>query len=88
MAIICFVCPVPNMIGLGGVTAIDSRIAGTTFSVAVPKILPDVAVIVVVPTATEVATPSVPGALLMVATPCADEDHITWVVSSWVEASV
>ncbi len=47
-----------------------------------------VAVVVVEPAVTLVAIPSLPGALLTVATPVAEEDHVTWEVRSWVEPSV
>jgi hypothetical protein len=45
---------------LAGVTEIDVRTAAVTFSVAVPLIVPDVAVIVVVPCAIVVARPVLP----------------------------
>ncbi len=47
---------------------IDSSCAGVTVSVVVPEMLPDVAVIVVVPAPTEDASPFDPVALLIVAT--------------------
>jgi hypothetical protein len=51
-----------------------------TVSVAVPETLPDVAVIVVDPLATEVANPLEPAALLMAATVAADDFQVTAVV--------
>ena len=51
-----------------------------TVSVAALEIPPDAAVIVVEPAATEVANPLEPAALLMVATPAADELQVTAVV--------
>ena len=51
-----------------------------TVSVAVPAMLPDVAAIVVEPAATDVANPLEPAALLMAATPAADEFQVTAVV--------
>jgi len=51
-----------------------------TVSVAVPAMLPDVAVIVVDPAATDVASPLDPTALLMPATFAADEPQVTAVV--------
>jgi len=66
--------------GLIGVTAIDASVAAVTVRVVEPDILPDVAVIVVEPAATEVANPLEPAALLMVATAAADEPQVTAVV--------
>jgi hypothetical protein len=51
-----------------------------TVSVAVPEMLPDVAVIVVDPLATEVANPLEPAALLMAATAAADDFQVAVVV--------
>ncbi len=51
-----------------------------TVSVAVPETLPDIAVIVVEPAATEVASPLEPAALLMAATAVVDELQVTAVV--------
>jgi hypothetical protein len=48
-----------------------------------PEIVPDVAVMVVVPVLTAVANPLLPAALLMVATPVADELQLTVVVRFW-----
>ena len=58
---------------LTGVTEIDVSVAGVTVSVADPDMPPDIAVIVVVPAATAVASPLEPEALLTVATPVVDE---------------
>jgi hypothetical protein len=58
-----------------------------TVSKVVPAMLPDVAVIVVEPAATDVANPLEPAALLIVATPEADEFQVTDVVRSCVELS-
>ncbi len=57
-----------DTVGETGVTMIDSSTAGVTVIVVAPEMLPDVAVIVVVPTPTDVARPLVPVTLLMVAT--------------------
>ena len=65
------------MLGLAGVTARDTSVAGVTVRVADPAVLPDVAVIVVVPAATEVARPFEPAALLIDATAVLDELQIT-----------
>ncbi len=56
------------IVGDTGVTKIDSSTAGVTVSVVVPEKLPDVALIVVVPTPTDVASPLEPAVLLIVAT--------------------
>jgi hypothetical protein len=48
-----------------------------------PVIVPDVAVMVVLPVPTAVANPLVPAVLLIVATPAADELQVTVVVTFW-----
>jgi hypothetical protein len=60
------------MVGLTGVTARDAIVADVTVRVVEPETLPEVAVIVVWPGATEVAMP-----LLIVATVSAEELHVT-----------
>jgi hypothetical protein len=75
----CCVVPVA-MLGVAGVIARDTSVAGVTVRVVDPDILPDVAKIVVEPTATDVANPLEPAALLMAATPAADEFQVTAVV--------
>jgi hypothetical protein len=75
VAINCFVNPFA-MLGLVGVTAIDDSVALVTFSVVVPEI-PKVAVIVVEPATTDVASPLEPAALLIVATGKFEELHVT-----------
>ncbi len=77
-----------TMLGLAGVTAIDTRLAAVTVSVVLPEMLPLVAEMVVLPTATELARPCEPAALLMVATAVVPEAQVTWVVRFWVELSV
>jgi hypothetical protein len=62
--------------GFAGVTVIDDKMAAETVSVADPEMLPEVALIVVVPTATAVASP----AALMVAVAGVPEAHVTLVV--------
>ena len=57
------------MLAVAGVTAIDTSAGGPTLSVAVPLIAPEVAAIVLLPCATDRASP----ALLMVATEVDDE---------------
>jgi hypothetical protein len=68
------------MLELVGVIARDTSTAEVTVRVADPDMLPDVAVIVVEPAATDVAKPLEPAALLMAATPAADEFQVTAVV--------
>ncbi len=75
------------MLGLVGVIAIDTSVAGVTVRVVDPDMLPDVAVIVVDPVATEEANPLEPAALLIVATARADELQVTAVVRSCVVLS-
>jgi hypothetical protein len=79
VALNCCVAPFA-MEGFCGVTAIDVSVAAVTVRSVEPDMLPDVAVIVVVPAATEVAKPSEPDALLMVATPVLDELQLAVVV--------
>jgi hypothetical protein len=88
VAVNCSVVPL-TMLGLVGVTVIDTSVAGVTVSVVDPDILPHVAVIVVEPAAAEVASPLVlePAALLMAATPAADEFQVASVVRSCVVLS-
>lgn len=82
-------CPVvPNaMLGLVGVTIMDTSVAEVTVSAVDPDILPDTAVIVVEPAATEVASPLEPAELLTAATAAADELQLTDVVRSCVVLS-
>lgn len=86
MAVNCLVVPLA-MLGLVGVTAMDTSIAGVTVRVVDPAMLPDVAVIVVRPAAIEAANPLEPGILLMVAAPALDEPQVTAVVRSCVVLS-
>src|SRR6266704_2021138 len=76
------------MLGFVGVTAIEERVAFVAVSVVLPETSPSVAVIVVVPAATDVAKPCEPPALLIVATPAAEELQVTWVVRSCVVLSL
>ena len=68
----CCVAPAETD-GLAGVTAMDTRVAAVTVNTVDPLIVPEVAVIVEVPAATEVANP----AALMVAALVAEEDQVT-----------
>src|SRR5256712_2850239 len=76
------------MLGVVGVTVIVDRFAAVTVSVVLPETPPKVAVIVVVPAATDVARPCDPPALLIVATAVLDELQVTWVVRSCVVLSL
>jgi hypothetical protein len=75
------------MLGLAGVTARDTSVAGVTVRVVDPERPPDVAVMVVEPAFTEVASPMDPDAMLMVATEAADELQVADVVRSCVVPS-
>jgi hypothetical protein len=86
VAVNCWVVPCA-MLGSVGVTDKDTRTADVTVSVVVPDTLPDIAVIVVEPAATEVDKPLEPAALLMAAIYVADESQVTAVVRSCVELS-
>jgi hypothetical protein len=68
------------MLGLVGVTAMDTSVAEVTVIVVDFDILPDVAVIVVEPAAIALANPLEPAALLMVPTAVVDEPQVTAVV--------
>jgi hypothetical protein len=68
----CFGVPCAAL-GMAGVTPIDTNVAAVTVKGAVPDMPADVAVMVVGPAATAVASP----ALLMVATVGAEELHVT-----------
>jgi hypothetical protein len=71
-----------------GVTSIATNTALVTVSVA-DALTPDIAaVIVVVPAATDVAIPTVPTVLLMVAIPASEELQVTCVVRSWFVPSL
>ena len=73
------------MLGFAGVTAIEARVAAVTVRVVLPEMEPEVAVIVLLPTATDCARPV---AAPIVATPVVPEVQVTEVVISTVEASV
>jgi len=53
------------MLGLGGVTARETRVAGVTVRVVDPDMLPVAAVIVTAPVAEDAASPLEPAALLI-----------------------
>ncbi len=77
------------MDGLAGVTARDTNTAGVTVNVVLSLIIVagSIAVMVTLPTATLLARPSLPEALLIAATPVSDELQVTEVVMSWVLVS-
>ena len=72
------------MEGLGGVTMIETSVTGVTVKVVEPEILPDLAVIVVVPTVLELAFPFDMTTLPMVATDLFEELQLTDLVMSFV----
>ena len=86
VAVNCWVVP-RAMLGLVGVIATETSVAGFTVSVVDPDSEPDVAVIVVEPVATGVTSPAEPVVLLMPAIDDADELHATSAVRSWVVLS-
>ena len=65
------------MLGLTGVTTIEDSVAFVTVRVVVPETAPRVALIVVEPAATDVASPLEAAALLIVATDTVEELHVT-----------
>ena len=73
---------------MSGVTAIETSVADVTVSLAEPETFPDVAVMIVLPAATDATIPLEPAALLIVATDVARELHVTDPVRSCVELSV
>jgi hypothetical protein len=76
---------VPNATeGLGGVTAMETRVGVVTVSAVEPLTLPDAAVVVVVPWVTVVARPE----LETVAIAVADEVQVAELVRFWVLPSV
>jgi hypothetical protein len=82
----CWVVPLA-MLGLVGVIAMETSVAVVMVSVADPEMLPDVALIVVEPAATDVASPLDPAALLIVATLVLEEFQVTAPVKSCVDPS-
>jgi hypothetical protein len=73
------------MLGLFGVIATETSVAGVMVSVVDPEMLPDVALIVVEPAATDVASPLDPAALLIVATLVLEELQVADAVRFCVE---
>ena len=83
VAVNCSVVP-RAILGLAGVTAMDTSVAELTVRAVEPAILPEVAVIVAVPAATAVANPKEPVVLPIVATDVFDELQVTDEVISFV----
>ena len=79
MAVNCWVCPAA-IEAVTGETPMLTSTAGVTVRAAVPKMSPEVAVMVVAPVATPVASPE----LETVAVPVRDEVQVTVDVRSWV----
>lgn len=75
VAVNCCVEPTPT-VAVAGVTAIEVRVAAVTVKVAEPVIVPEVAVMVVVPTAIVEARPP----LATVATDVEDEAQVAVLV--------
>lgn len=73
------------MLGVAGMTAIETSAAGVTVRPVEPDTLPKVAVMVAEPWAAEVARPFEPDALLMEATLLLDDPQVTELVRPWVE---
>ena len=66
------------MLGVGGVIAIDTRVAGVTVKVTGAEVMPPMAaVMLLVPAATDVARPLEPAALLIVATEVVADVQVT-----------
>jgi hypothetical protein len=86
VAVNFWVVPVA-VLGLVGVIAMDTSVAGFTVKAVDPDMLPDVAVIIVDPVAMAAADPLEPAALLIVATARVDELQVTAVVKSCVVLS-
>ena len=84
LAVNCFVNPTGTEM-LSGVMVIErGKALDTTARVAAPLNDPRVALMIVFPTPTVVATPSLPAAVLTVATSARDEAHCTEVLMSRV----
>ena len=72
-------CAVPSaMLGVGGVTAIETSLAADTVKVSGVEVMPPIAAVMpLVPAATELARPLEPAALLIVATDGVAEAQVT-----------
>lgn len=87
MAVNCAVVP-SGMLGIAGVTVMETKAAGVTVKAVDPLTVPAVAVMIVWPRATLAACPIFGAVALMVATPATDELHTTEVVTSRVLPSL
>jgi hypothetical protein len=76
------------MLGAAGVTAMEAKVAAVTVNVLVLLTLPMAALMVVLPSPVDCATPMLPVALLMVATLRLDELQVALPVMSRVEPSL
>ena len=74
--------PPTAMLGVAGVTSIELKAGVITVSVVLPDLPPKVAVIVVEPTPTDVASPLVWVPLLITAAPVFEELQVTCLVKS------
>ena len=75
------------MLGLDDAIATETSVAGVTDNIVLPDMLPTVAVIVVAPGDTSVASPFDPATLLIVAAERDEEFQVTDAVIFWVELS-
>ncbi len=75
------------MLAVAGVTAIETSVAALTVNVVVAETLPDAAVMVTEPAATDAASPLEPAALLIVAMAVFEELQTTNDVRFCVELS-
>src|SRR6202035_3155152 len=83
VAVNCWVLPAA-MDAVVGATVMVRSTAGVTVSTAVPKMAPDVAVMVLALVATPVASPWDPEEWETVAAEVLDDDHVAVVVRFWV----
>ena len=81
VAVNCWLLPIA-ILGLGGVTPIDTSVADVTVRVVLPATVPDVAVTRVEPAVRDVARPVESAALLIAATAPFDEPQVTEAVRS------
>ena len=87
VAVNCAVAP-SGILGTAGITVIDTSAAGVTVSVVDPLMVPDVAVMVVCPSETLAACPTLGAVVLIVATLGTDEVQATELVMSNVLPSL
>lgn len=87
VALNCWVIPLIT-VGFLGVISSETREIPVTVREVAPEILPETAVIVVVPAESALAVPLSEASLPMVATETSEEFQVTDEVISWVELSV